>query len=159
MAITTKDILGTDSISASRITINDNTNTLKEALNDVLSMIDTSTGAFDNSTYGSINTVKTKGITVTTSGITVTAGNVALTAGDLDVQGGKISLQNIDLEYSTDGASKLMTIGGSGMIIPMAGSTTGFTVGSANKALLIYDTTANKLKFFNGTTWETVTSA
>lgn len=30
---------------------------------------------------------------------------------------------------------------------------------SSHKGLLVYDTNANKLKFSNGTTWETVTSS
>lgn len=157
MAITTKDILGTDSISASRITINDNTNTIKEALNDVLSMIDTSTGAFDNSTYGSLNTVKTKGITVTTSGLTVQAGGITVSNGNLTISTGKITLQNIDLEYSVDGASKIFSIGASGMGFPQAGATADFS--APTEGLIFYDTTAKKLKFYNGTAWETVTSA
>ena len=156
MSIKTKNILGTDSVSASRITINDNINTLKEALNDVLSMVDTSSGAFDNSTYASINTIKTKGITVTTSGITAQAGNISLTLGDLVLAAGKISLQNIDLTYSLDGTSTVLTIGASGMDIPKASTTADFA--AASESLLFFDTTDKKLKFYTGSAWETITS-
>jgi hypothetical protein len=154
MAVTTKNILGTDSVSASRITLNDNVNTLKEALNDVLSIIDTSTGAIDNSTYGSTNTTKTKGITVTTTGITVQAGNTTLTLGDLVLDAGKISLQNIDLEYSLDGTSTILAIGASGMVMPMAGTTADFSAGTTGT--MFYDTTANVMKYYTGSAWETI---
>jgi len=157
MAINTKNVLGTDSVSSSRITINDNVNTLKEALNDVLSIIDTSTGAINNSVYGSTNTIKTKGITVTTSGITIQAGDITSTLGDIVLDSGKIKLKNIELTQSIDGSSTIFSIGASGMGLPTASATGDFA--SISAPTLFFDTTDEKLKFFNGTTWETITSA
>ena len=79
MAVTTTTIAGTDSLSGSRITINDNFKTLEDALNSVLSAFDIVSGRFDNSLYGSANDILTNGIVVNGSGlvdgITVNNGN------------------------------------------------------------------------------------
>ena len=93
MAVTTTTIAGTDSLSGSRITINDNFKTLEDALNSVLSAFDIVSGRFDNSLYGSANDILTNGIVINgtglVDGVTVNNGNVNLLNGDV-----KVSLTN-----------------------------------------------------------------
>lgn len=87
MAILTTTINGTDSVSSSRITINDNFNTIVDALNDVLSIIDISTGKINNYNYGSNNDIETEDLIVRGSGanggISVLSGNVSINNGNL----------------------------------------------------------------------------
>jgi len=89
MAVTTTTIAGTDSLSGSRITINDNFKTLENALNSVLSAFDIVSGRFDNSVYGSANDIITNGITINGSALTnalvVNNGNINLLLGDVKV--------------------------------------------------------------------------
>jgi hypothetical protein len=86
MAITTTNLNGTDSVSASRITLNDNFNTIVDALNDVLSIIDIATGKINNYGYGSNNDIETEDLIVRGSvggGINVISGNVNVGAGNV----------------------------------------------------------------------------
>ncbi len=89
MAVTTTTIAGTDSLSGSRITINDNFRTLEDALNSVLSAFDIVSGRFDNSLYSSANDILTNGIVVNgtglVDGITVNNGHINLLVGDVKV--------------------------------------------------------------------------
>ena len=78
MAITTTTLNGTDSVSSSRITINDNFETLKSALNDVLSIIDIATGKINNYGYGSNNDMETEDLIVRGS----VGGGVSVISGD-----------------------------------------------------------------------------
>ena len=63
MAISLTTLNGTDSIAASRITLNDNFATIGSALNSLLSIIDIATGLIDNSSYGSNNNIVTGALT------------------------------------------------------------------------------------------------
>ena len=89
MAVTTTTIAGTDSLSGSRITINDNFKTLENALNSVLSAFDIVSGRFDNSLYGSANDIITNGIvingTALANSLTINDGNINLLLGDVKV--------------------------------------------------------------------------
>jgi len=80
MAVTTTTIAGTDSLSGSRITINDNFKTLEDALNSVLNVFDIVTGTFNNASYGSNNDILTNGIVINGNGLTN-----ALTVNQADV--------------------------------------------------------------------------
>jgi hypothetical protein len=85
MAISTTTLNGTDSVSSSRITINDNFNTIADALNDVLSIIDIATGKINNYGYGSNNDMETEDLIVRGSlggGINVITGNVTIQVGN-----------------------------------------------------------------------------
>lgn len=116
MAITTTDIKGTDSISASRITINDNVSTITEALNDVLSIVDIGTGRIDNTTYASLNDVKTKSITVTGSGgIDVQAGKVVVPSG--------VEFDGIVIGEATDAGNPVFTVTGASAFQVPTGAT------------------------------------
>ena len=102
MAISTTTLNGTDSIAASRITINDNFNTIKSALNDLLSIIDIATGKINNSTYGSNNDIETEdlivkgslggGISVISGGITVSSGPIVINSSYLQIGSGTNSV-------------------------------------------------------------------
>ena len=90
MAISTTNLNGTDSVSASRITINDNFNTIQDALNDVLSIIDIATGKINNYGYGSNNDMETEDLIVRVSvggGIDVISGNVTVGNGNIIIGG------------------------------------------------------------------------
>jgi len=89
MAVSTTTIAGTDSLSGSRITINDNFSTLEDALNSVLSAFDIVSGRFDNSLYGSANDILTNGIVINGTGLTdaltINGGNINSLLGDIKV--------------------------------------------------------------------------
>ena len=89
MAVTTTTIAGTDSLSGSRITINDNFKTLEDALNSVLSAFDIVTGTFNNASYGSNNDILTNGITINGNGLTDA---LTIQANDLNMVNGNIKL-------------------------------------------------------------------
>ena len=155
MAITTKDILGTDSVSASRITINDNINTVKEAVNDVLDAFDTSTGKFDNSAYGgSGNEVKTKKLVVTSGGIT-SASNATITTGNLAVSTGIISIGTTTFTTT----SNVIAIDAYAMDFPKTTTLGALTASDAGRVYYDNSSGQNKLKLWTGTAWETITSA
>ena len=90
MAITTTTLNGTDSVAASRITLNDNFQTIEDALNDVLSIIDIATGKINNYGYGSNNDMETEDLIVrgsTGGGINVISGNVTVGNGNVVIGG------------------------------------------------------------------------
>jgi len=89
MAVTTTTIAGTDSLSGSRITINDNFKTLEDALNSVLSAFDIVSGRFDNSLYGSANDILTNGVVINGTGLT---NALTLNSGNLQLLSGNITL-------------------------------------------------------------------
>ena len=87
MAISTTTINGTDSVAASRITLNDNFNTIKDALNNVLSIIDIATGKINNFGYGSNNDMETEDIVIRGSGAN---GGVFVLSGSVNVNNGNV---------------------------------------------------------------------
>ncbi len=89
MAVTTTAIAGTDSLSGSRITINDNFKTLEDALNSILSAFDIVSGRFDNSAYGSANDILTNGLTINGTSLTDA---LLINSGDLNMVNGNIKL-------------------------------------------------------------------
>ena len=89
MAVTTTAIAGTDSLSGSRITINDNFKTLEDALNSILSAFDIVSGRFDNSAYGSANDMITNGLTINGLGLTDA---LLINNADLNLVNGNIKL-------------------------------------------------------------------
>ncbi len=116
MAVTTTAIAGTDSLSGSRITINDNFKTLEDALNSILSAFDIVSGRFDNSSYGSANDMLTNGLTIFGNSLTdallinlgdinMVTGNIKLSATSHLLIGSYLELDQFDLpETTTPGA-------------------------------------------------------
>jgi hypothetical protein len=114
MAVTTTTIAGTDSLSGSRITINDNFKTLEDALNSVLSAFDIVSGRFDNSLYGSANDILTNGMVINGTGLTnalnINSGNINLVSGNITLPlansifiGNNLKLNNQDIPLLTSG--------------------------------------------------------
>lgn len=114
MAVTTTTIAGTDSLSGSRITINDNFKTLEDALNSILSAFDIVSGRFDNSLYGSANDILTNGIVINgtglTNALTLNSGNLQLVGGNITLPlansifiGNTLKLNNFDIGLSAGG--------------------------------------------------------
>lgn len=92
MAITLTTMNGTDSIAASRITINDNFATISDALNEVLTIVDIATGKIDNYNYGGSNpSIETGDViihgTIGTGGINILSGNIITQNGNFIIGG------------------------------------------------------------------------
>lgn len=90
MAINVTTINGTDSVASSRITINDNFETVRSSLNDLLSIIDIATGKINNFGYGSNNDIETEDLIVRGSGgggIDVISGNIRVGNGNIVIGG------------------------------------------------------------------------
>jgi hypothetical protein len=141
MAIQLTTINGTDSIAATRITINDNFSTLSDALNSVLQMVNISTGYFDNSTFGSNPQIKT-GSVVSTNTITSTNGDIIASQGNL-----KLGI-NAYIEFGTGSGTSIQRFakplgGGSNIaILSIASALTGTTSGICGGVVLPRQTTA-----------------
>lgn len=139
MAITITNLNGTDSVASSRITLNDNFQTIVDALNDVLSIIDIATGKIDNSTFGSNNDLVTEDLTVTGSiggGITVNLGNITVSNGTVIVGGNNIQVGTGSNAIYFEKITKTFTGGGNIPVVNLCGiGTTGGT-GSAGYLIL-----------------------
>lgn len=134
MAITTTTLNGTDSVAASRITINDNFATILDALNDVLSMIDISTGNINTYGYGSGNSITTQDLTVRGSvggGLNVISGNVNVSVGNI-VIGGTSSTGFLQIGAGSNAVviSNVVNVLGSGNIPTLNLSGVGTTGGA-----------------------------
>lgn len=168
MAITTTTLNGTDSVSASRITLNDNFNTIKEALNDVLSIIDIATGKINNYGYGSNNDMETEDLIVRGSvggGINVISGNVSVGAGNvvigsnnlLQIGSGTNSIyfEKLTRTYAVSGTLPTINFSGSGVTGPTASGPVGYmtlprmttadinSIVSPLEGSIVYDLTLN----------------
>jgi len=86
MAITITPLNGTDSISSSRLTINDNFNICKNAINNIITVLSQSTYSFNNVSQG--GTISTTGLTIAGSaGITLNLGNLSIANGGISAVG------------------------------------------------------------------------
>jgi hypothetical protein len=165
MAISITTLNGTDSVSSSRITINDNFTTVLSALNKVLNIIDISTGKINNSTFGSNNDIETEDLVVkgsSSGGITVQTGNVTLLGtSNITLTNGKITIGSAPIERITKqlaGSATIPTLnisgvaatGGVGTVgyltIPRLATSTIETITTPHLGSLVYDTTTNRLK-------------
>ena len=166
---------GVNSVSASRITINDNFTTLENVINNMLSMIDITTGTFDNSAYASENNVITSKIKITTGNATIDNGNVIISNGDINLNGiapkidfgSNLRIDTISVGFTggAPGSKPLINLSAllnGGVRLPnVATGTTGYdayAIGSTLSGLLCFDSTNSKLVFWTGSAWETVTS-
>lgn len=183
MAISLTTLQGTDSVASSRITLNDNFNTVLSALNSVLNIIDISTGKINNYGYGSNNDMETEdlvvrgsstgGISVLTGSITVNTGNVNVTLGKIQIGSGTNAapIERISKSFHS-GAGTLPIInfsgtsatGGTGtvgyLIPPKVTTATIENIATPHLGSIVYDTTTNKLKVCIATgltgTWQAV---
>ena len=124
MSISITSLNGTDALSSSRITINDNFATIGDALNSVLSIIDISTGKINNSAFGSDNDIETEdlivrgstggGITVITGSVTVNNGNV-ISGGYVELgSGSNVRFEKISRVFNSNPSSSIPVINFSG---------------------------------------------
>lgn len=141
MAIQLTTINGTDSIAATRITINDNFATLSDSLNSVLQMVNISTGLFDNATFGSNPRINTGSITA--------VGEISSTIGDIVAYGGNIKVgTNAFLEFGPNSGCKikrsLKQLGGGNTtyFIDFTGATGGTATGNLSAAIIPRQTTS-----------------
>lgn len=173
MAINVTQINGTDSVSSSRITINDNFETVKSALNEVLSIVDIATGKINNFGFGSDNDIETEdliirgsssgGINVVSGGIRVGNGNIVIggTAGTGFLQIGNgsnsIRLEKVLRNFNSGPGSIATTnlsgtgaTGGTGPIgyvtLPRLSTSTINDISNPFIGSLVYDIDTNQVK-------------
>jgi hypothetical protein len=170
MAIQLTTINGTDSIAATRITINDNFATLSDALNSVLQMVNISTGLFDNASFGSNPKINTGSIT--------SLGEISSTIGDVIAYQGSVRTGfNGVFELGANSGCvikrSLKQLGGGATtyFVDFTGATGGTATGNLSAAIiprqttsviksiqnpelgsLVYDTTQNVIAYCIGTT-------
>lgn len=141
MAIQLTTINGTDSIAATRITINDNFATLSDALNSVLQIVNISTGYIDNASFGSNPKVNTGSI--------VSLGEISSSIGDIVAYQGNLKLgSNAFLEFGPNSGCKVSRSlhnqgGGTIYAIDFTASTGGTSQGGIGAIGLPRQTTAN----------------
>lgn len=180
MAISLTILNGTDSIAASRITINDNFSTISDSLNEILSIIDIATGRIDNWNFGSNPLIETGSIIVRG---TTAAGGINILSGGLITQNGNVVIGGttgngyLELGFNsgvkiekftkplTTGNIPAIDFSGSGGVTGITGSTgvIGYltiprqpttiitTIQSPQLGALVFDTTDMKLKVCTGT--------
>jgi hypothetical protein len=169
MAITITTLQGTNSLSADRITLNDNFKINTDAINNILSIVDTTTGLIDNTGVSTNNVIKTEGLTTSGSannGIEVQTGSINITDGDfrattngsfleLGADGSKI----VDTSFTVASVTKhfIGTTGFSGIEVPRmtTAELTAFGASLGTKNMIAFDSTSgvNKFKGWNGTAW------
>jgi hypothetical protein len=162
MAISLTTLNGTDSIAASRITINDNFSTLSSAVNLLTSIINISTGLIDNTSFSAnINTS-----TLNATSISVSSGNISTSSGNL-ILGGYVEFGNasgiqikklsknsgtftaLDLSGAT-GSTYTGTISYVGL--PKATTVNIKSIQNPELGAFVYDITQNVLAYCKGTT-------
>ena len=172
MAITTTTLNGTDSVSSSRITINDNFETLKSALNDVLSIIDIATGKINNYGYGSNNDMETEdlivrgsvggGVSVISGDVTVSTGAIVISAQYLQVGSGtnSVKVERVSRTYAGTGSIPTINFSGNGatggtgpvgyMTIPRMTTADINSIVNPQIGSLVYDVSLNVFKGCTG---------
>lgn len=184
MAISLTTLNGTDSVAASRITINDNFNTVLDAMNDLLSIIDIATGKINNYNYGSNNDMETEDLVVRGSnggGISVISGNVNVNNGNVVVSGyfeigagSGARLEKVNREsYSVPSANYITwnlsgngSTGGTGpvayMVLPRKSTAEIFDIKDPQLGAIVYDVTTDQVRLCIGSssgltgTWTTL---
>ncbi len=102
MPIDLHEINGTDSISGSRLTINDNFAVVEDALNRVLQVVNIATGKISNYGFGSDNDLETEDLVVRGS----TSGGVSVQTGSITVHNGNVLLSGY-LEFGPGSGTKI----------------------------------------------------
>lgn len=173
MAINITTINGTDSIASSRITINDNFETVKSSMNSLLEIIDITTGKIDNFNYsvGSSPDIETRnltirgtgggGINVITGNIQVGNGNLVIgstSVGYLQIGGGSNSIKIEKITKLLSGGGNIPTVntsgtgatGGTGPVgyitLPRLETSTIEAIETPSLGSLVYDIDTNQVK-------------
>ena len=185
MAISTTTLNGTDSIASSRITINDNFNTIKAALNDLLTIIDTATGKINNYGYGSNNDMETEdlivrgsvggGVSVISGNVTVNTGAVIINSQYLQVGAGSnsVKMERVARTYAVSGSIPTVNFSGTGatggtgpvgyMTVPRMTTADINSIINPQLGSIVYDVSINRFKGCTGSssvsgasTWQTL---
>ena len=167
MSIQITTLKGTNSISADRITINDNFKINTDAINNILSIVDTTTGKIDNTGVGADNTITTEGITLTASGVDVQVGDIDVQAGDLKLlhDGAFIEMgtNNSQIVHATVTGATAATknivqfVEFSGIEIPKVTTVDrvaiGTDIGATGPNVVVFDTDTGKFTGWTGSQW------
>lgn len=171
MSIQITTLKGTNSLSADRITINDNFKINTDAINNLLGIIDTTTGKFDNTGVGADSTITTEGLTITTgAGIELQSGSITLNTGNilLNSDGASIGLGSdnskiIDkiVAIGASGPNSTHIIGATGFIATEIPSMTTAELtdvgvnglGATGPYVITFDSDTANFKGWNGTAW------
>jgi hypothetical protein len=165
MAISVTVLQGTSSISADRITINDNFATVVDGINNLLGILDTTTGKFDNTGVGANSVIVTEGLTVTLDGIDIVVGDLGLDAGNviLNADESYIQLGSAGSQLAEKIFPKVSSGNFSGLdislfdLVKLPKKTTAeiADIDTANLegGELVYDSTTNTPKYFNTVAW------
>lgn len=166
MAITITTLQGSSAISADRITINDNFSTVVDSINNLLGILDTVTGKFDNTGVGANSVIVTEGLTVTIDGINVTQGNIGLDTGNIILNGTNSYIQlgakNSKLAEKTlakvsSGTFSAFDFSVGFNLAKLPKLTTAqivdINISNLTGGEFVYDSTINKIKYYNTTTW------
>lgn len=185
MAIAHTNLNGTDSVSSARITLNTNFQTIVEALNKVLQMVDIATGKINNYGFGTNNDIETEdlivrgstggGINVVTGGILIGNGGIQLSGAVEFGAGSNVKLEKIVKNFQS-GPGNIGTINASGtggtggtgpvgcFVLPRLDTTTINDIKFPAIASMVYDmsvgpTGVMKICVASGLTgtWKTVT--
>jgi hypothetical protein len=185
MAISLTTLNGTDSVAASRITLNDNFNTVLDAMNDLLSIVDIATGKINNYGYGSNNDMETEDLIVrgsTGGGISIITGNVTVNTGNVIIgsngyfeigSGSGARIERINKNSSTTVATYLTwnfsgigATGGTGpmayLTLPRKSTAEIFDIEEPQLGALVYDISTNQARLCIGSsaggtgTWTTL---
>ena len=165
MSIQVTTLKGTNSIASDRITINDNFSINTDAINDILGILDTTTGKFDNTGIGANSTITTEALTTTgTFGVDVqgtgninvsngylklaTNGNyIELGADNSKIEDNVISAGNHVLDTQTNFVGLGIPKRTTAQIATLATDLIG--LGANAPAMIVYDTDAFKYKCWN----------
>lgn len=164
MAISITTLKGTNSLSADRITINDNFNVNTNAINELIGILNTTTGKFDNTGVGADSTITTEGITIsTTKGVDVQLGNINVENGNItlkkdgsSIELGTSSSKIVDtvITVGSDTYHALLFENLVGIQAPNVTENTLNAIGvTGTSNLIVFDTTNSKFKGWNGTAW------
>jgi hypothetical protein len=138
-----------------------------DATNDLLGIVDPTTGKIDNSNIGSDNTITTKGITIKETGLDVQQGNVNINQGNLTLPTNEsyLGLGADDSKIK----DTLVSVGASGpnsthivefenfigLALPRLTTVekTDISLGATGPNLVVFDSDTNKACVWDGTQW------
>lgn len=163
MSISLTILKGTSSISSDRITINNNFKISEDTTNELLSIVNTTTGKINNTGVGADSTITTEGLFVTeTNGIeiakgnlSVGLGNIILASDDAFIQIGSTGKVKDTTELSISGGTSYnlldLSEGFSAVSVPSLPTTQiiDIAVGATSANYLVFDSTSGIFKGWN----------
>jgi hypothetical protein len=159
MAIQITTLKGTSSISADRITLNDNFKIITDTINQLLGIVNVVTGKIDNSTVGTNGTITTNGITVNISGLEIVGGDINLGNGNLIIAKSgsyiKLGQDNSQIKDTLIGSSHILEFPNfAGISLPRltTSNITNITGGLSETGpnIMVFNTDTNKPQIWNG---------